>query len=188
MRLPLAAALLALSVPAFSQNRAERDSLPQAARRAGAAAPGNMQTPAGEAPGPWILGTIGIGPQPYAERKKAGAPDAPPEMPPGSQIALKGFAIKVGEHGEATVAYDLDLCRMAGAWVGKFTTPMNLMSRGEYPTALGEVAFTTGEVAGFQSEGRAPARPTSTAVGSGTRGSASLRVGSISTPKSVDCP
>ena len=118
--------LLALTVSAFAQK---------------------MQTPAGEAPGPWILGTIGIGPQPYTARK--GGAEPAKEMPPGSQIALKGFAIKVGEHGEAAVAYDLDLCRMAGAWVGKFTTPMNLMSRGEYPTALGEVAFTTGEVPGF---------------------------------------
>ena len=63
--------------------------------------------------------------------------------------ALKGIAIKVGEHGEAAVAYDLDLCRMAGAWTGKFTTPMNLMSRGEFPTAMGEVSFTTREIPGF---------------------------------------
>ena len=47
------------------------------------------------------------------------------------------------------MAYDLDLCRLVGAWTGKFTTPMNLMSRGEYPTALGEAAFTTGAVPGF---------------------------------------
>lgn len=125
MRL-LLATLLALSVPALAQK---------------------AQPPAGEAPGPRILGTIGIGPQPYQARKGAGVPEA--GMPPGSQMALKGFAIKVGEHGEAAVAYDLDLCRMVGAWVGKFTTPMNLMSRGEYPTALGEVAFTTGEMPGF---------------------------------------
>ena len=93
-----------------------------------AASAQKMQTPSGEAPGPWLLGTIGV----------------------GKATALKGLAIKVGEKGEAAVCYDLDLCRMAGAWTGgKFTTPMNLMSRGEYPTALGEVAFTTGEVAGF---------------------------------------
>ncbi len=108
-----------------------------------------MQTPAGEAPGPWILGTIGIGKQPDGTMKTT---------------ALKGLAIKVGEHGEAAVAYDLDLCRMAGAWVGKFTTPMNLMSRGEYPTALGEVAFTTGALPGFHvpdgaSQGKEAALP-----------------------------
>ena len=94
-----------------------------------------MATPAGEAPGPWILGTIGVG------------KTADPKVP--QTTALKGIAIRVGEKGEAAVAYDLDLCRMVGAWTGKFTTPMNLMSRGEYPTALGEVAFTTGEVPGF---------------------------------------
>ncbi len=106
------------------------------------AAAQKMQTPAGEAPGPWLLGTIGVG-------KNA---DGTVQT-----TALKGLAIKVGEHGEAAVAYDLDLCRMAGAWTGKFTTPMNLMSRGEYPVAMGEVAFTTGSVAGFISgEAKAP--------------------------------
>jgi hypothetical protein len=94
-----------------------------------------MQTAAGEAPGPWILGTVGVGQGPDAKTPKT--------------TALKGLAIKVGEKGEAAVAYDLDLCRMVGAWTGKFTTPMNLMSRGEYPTAMGEVAFTTGEIPGF---------------------------------------
>lgn len=101
-----------------------------------AAAQFKMQTPAGEAPGPWVFGTIGVGKNPDKTVKTT---------------ALKGLAIKVGPNGEAAVAYDLDLCRMAGAWTGgKFTTPMNLMSRGDYPTALGDVAFTTGEVAGFQ--------------------------------------
>ncbi len=96
-----------------------------------------MQTKTGEAPGPWILGTIGVGKGEDAKTPK--------------ETALKGLAIKVGAKGEAAVAYDLDLCRMVGAWTGKFTTPMNLMSRGEFPTALGEVAFTTGAVPGFQS-------------------------------------
>ncbi len=98
-----------------------------------------MQTPAGEAPGPWLLGTIGVGKGEDGKTPKT--------------TALKGLAIKVGEHGEAAVCYDLDLCRMAGAWTGKFTTPMNLMSRGEYPTAMGEVAFTTEAAPGFPSRG-----------------------------------
>jgi hypothetical protein len=94
-----------------------------------------MESPAGEAPGPWLLGTIGIG------KDADGKP---------LTTALKGLAIKLGEHGEAGICYDLDLCRVAGAWTGgKFVTPMNLMSRGEYPTALGEVAFTTAETPGF---------------------------------------
>ncbi len=100
-----------------------------------AAAQHKMQTAAGEAPGPWIFGTIGVGRNPDKTITTA---------------ALKGLAIKVGEEGEAAVCYDLDLGRMAGAWTGgKFTTPMNLMSRGEYPTAMGMVAFTTGTVPGF---------------------------------------
>ncbi len=61
--------------------------------------------------------------------------------------ALRGIALRVGEH--AAVAYDLDLCRMAGAWTGGFVTAMNLMSRGEFPTAMGAVAFTTAAVPGF---------------------------------------
>src|SRR5258705_13396050 len=76
-----------------------------------------MATPPGEAPGPWILGTIGVGQGDGLKTPKT--------------TALKGIAIKVGEKGEAAVAYDLDLCQMVGAWTGKFTSPMNLMSRGE---------------------------------------------------------
>lgn len=95
------------------------------------------QTPAGEAPGPWIFGTIGVG------------RTADPKVP--KTTALKGVALKLGENGEAGIAYDLDLCRVAGVWTGgKFVTPMNLMSRGEYPTTLGEVQATTREIAGFQ--------------------------------------
>ncbi len=102
------------------------------------------QTPPGEAPGPWLLGTIGVG---------KGADAKTPLT-----TALKGLAVKLGDNNEGAVAYDLDLCRMAGAWIGgKFVTPMNLMSRGEYPTALGEAAFTTAEVPGFQvGEGTVP--------------------------------
>ncbi|MDR3405810.1 MAG: hypothetical protein P4L99_25215 [Chthoniobacter sp.] len=118
--LPLVALLAALTLPLSAQK---------------------MATPAGEAPGPWILGTIGVG--------KGEDPKTP------KTTALKGIAIKVGDHGEAAVAYDLDLCRVAGAWTGKFTTPMNLMSRGDYPTAMGEVQFTTGPAAGFMTGGQA---------------------------------
>jgi hypothetical protein len=95
-----------------------------------------MRTPSGEAPGPWIFGTIGVGK----------APDGTP-----ATTALKGLALKLGDSGEAAICYDLDLCRAAGGWSGgKFVTPMNLMSRGEYPTAMGEPAFLTAEASGFQ--------------------------------------
>lgn len=100
-----------------------------------------MESPAGEAPGPWLFGTVGIG-------KGAGGKPA--------TTALKGLAIKLGDHGEAGLCYDLDLCRLAGAWTGwKFVTPMNLMSRGEYPTALGTTVFTAPEGPGFIGGGQA---------------------------------
>lgn len=95
-----------------------------------------MRNAAGEAPGPWLFGTIGVGK----------GPDGKPLT-----TALKGLALKLGPNGEAGIAYDLDLCRVAGAWTGgKFVTPMNLMSRGEYPTALGTPVFILPETAGFQ--------------------------------------
>jgi hypothetical protein len=94
-----------------------------------------MQTPAGEAPGPWLFGSIGVG---------KGADGKP------LTTALNGLAIKLGVNGKAGIAYDLDLCRVAGAWTGgKFVTAMNLMSRGEIPMAMGDVLFTTDEVPGF---------------------------------------
>jgi hypothetical protein len=94
-----------------------------------------IATPAAEAPEPWILGTIGVG---------KGANLKTPKT-----TAQKGIAIKIGEEGEAAVAYDLDSCRILGAWTGNFTTPIDSTARGEYPIAMGEVAFTTGETTGF---------------------------------------
>jgi len=93
-----------------------------------------MQTRTGAAPGARIPGTIGDGKQSKGSVKTT---------------ALKGVAIKIGAHGEATVAYDLDLCRMAGGWTGKFTAPMNLKLRGDFPTGMGDVGFAAGDAAGF---------------------------------------
>ena len=87
-----------------------------------------------EAPGRWIMGTIGVG------RGADGAIEA---------TAYKGVAIRLGEGGPASIAYDLRLGRVLGGWSGQFTTEMNLMSRGEYPTAMGPHYFITGEVAGY---------------------------------------
>ena len=88
-----------------------------------------------EAPGPWILGTVGVG------KQKDGSIDS---------TGLKGLAIRLGDDGKKGIAYDLDLCRPIGAWSGRFTTEMNLMSRGDYPTAQGEPIFVTGDFAGFE--------------------------------------
>ncbi len=93
-----------------------------------------MEGRPGEAPGPWLFGTIGVG------KKADGAP---------ATTALKGLAIVLGQR-EAGVCYDLDLCRVAGAWTGGFVTPMNLMSRGDYPRSIGEPLFFGPESAGWQ--------------------------------------
>jgi hypothetical protein len=91
--------------------------------------------PVAEAPGAWILGTVGVG-----QRNKNGTTEA---------TGLKGLAVRLGDDGKKGIAYDLDLCRPIGAWSGGFTTEMNLMSRGEYPSAIGETIFLTGDFAGF---------------------------------------
>ena len=97
--------------------------------------PAKKSAPAvAEAPGQWILGTIGVG------KQKDGTIDS---------TGLKGMAIRLGDDGKKAIAYDLDLCRPIGAWAGKFTTEMNLMSRGDYPTAIGETIFVAGDFAGF---------------------------------------
>jgi len=43
-----------------------------------------------------------------------------PKVP--KTTAANGIGIKIGDDGEAAVAYDLDLCRIMGAWVGNFTS------------------------------------------------------------------
>jgi glucose/arabinose dehydrogenase len=98
--------------------------------------------PVAEAPGQWILGTVGVG------KQKDGTIDS---------TGLKGLAVRLGDDGKRGLAYDLDLGRPIGAWAGKFTTEMNLMSRGDYPTAIGETIFVTGDLAGFEPDAAAPA-------------------------------
>ena len=81
-----------------------------------------------EASGRWVFGTIGV------DRK----PDGTAE-----HTALKGVALRLGDDGKHALAYDTELARVVGGWSGKFVTEMNLMSRGEYPSALGSVYFST---------------------------------------------
>jgi len=95
-----------------------------------------VAAPVVEASGQWILGTVGVG------KQKDGSIDS---------TGLKGLAIRIGDDGKKGIAFDLDLCRPIGAWSGKFTTEMNLMSRGDYPTAMGETIFVTGDFAGYMS-------------------------------------
>ena len=93
-----------------------------------------VAAPVAEATGQWILGTVGVG------KQKDGSIDS---------TGLKGLAIRIGDDGKKGIAFDLDLCRPIGAWSGKFTTEMNLMSRGDYPTSMGETIFVTGDFAGY---------------------------------------
>jgi hypothetical protein len=95
-----------------------------------------VAAPVVEASGQWILGTVGVG------KQQDGSIDS---------TGLKGLAIRIGDDGKKGIAFDLDLCRPIGAWSGKFTTEMNLMSRGDYPTAMGETIFVTGDFAGYMS-------------------------------------
>jgi hypothetical protein len=101
-----------------------------------------VAAPVAEASGQWILGTVGVG------KQKDGSIDS---------TGLKGLAVRLGDDGKIGIAYDLDLCRPIGAWSGKFTTEMNLMSRGDYPTAMGETIFVTGDFAGYMSGADTPA-------------------------------
>ena len=93
-----------------------------------------VAAPVAEATGQWILGTVGVG------KQKDGTIDS---------TGLKGLAVRLGDDGKKGIAFDLDLCRPIGAWSGKFTTEMNLMSRGDYPTSMGETIFVTGDFAGY---------------------------------------
>ena len=120
MRLPLVALFLSVGL-LFGQAK-------KPAKKATVAAP------VAEATGQWILGTVGVG------KQKDGSIDS---------TGLKGLAIRIGDDGKKGIAFDLDLCRPIGAWSGKFTTEMNLMSRGDYPTAMGETIFVTGDFAGY---------------------------------------
>jgi hypothetical protein len=104
-------------------------SLPLSAQQA--AAPTSTGGPAG----PWALGAISMGLGEDAASLKAGA--------------AKGLAIKVGEEGEAAVAYDLELCRLVRAWKGKFVTQVKSPAGGESLAPAGSVTFSTGNVAGL---------------------------------------
>jgi hypothetical protein len=99
-----------------------------------------------EAPGRWLFGTIGV------DRK----PDGTAE-----HTALKGLAVRLGEDGKHALAYDTELARVVGGWSGKFVTEMNLMSRGEYPSALGSVYFSTDDDLAGLAVGENAAKPVS---------------------------
>ncbi|MDQ3440617.1 MAG: PA14 domain-containing protein, partial [Planctomycetota bacterium] len=61
--------------------------------------------------------------------------------------ALKGIAVKLGkEEGDASVLFDTELLRYAGGWTGGFVNYTGVTfdgSHGPFPTADGEIVFTT---------------------------------------------
>jgi hypothetical protein len=100
------------------------------------------QTPAprsGNPAEPWVLGGISVGRSADSKAPKT--------------AAARGLAIRVGEDGEAVVGYDLDLCRILGAWAGAATWPPAIDSTSQKYRAAGNVAFTTGATAGFSFQG-----------------------------------
>ncbi len=67
----------------------------------------------------------------------------------GTNTTLKGLAIQVGDRKEAAVCFDTELLRMSAMWEGGFISPIKLMSRGEYPSALGDIRVESGNRPGW---------------------------------------
>jgi len=67
----------------------------------------------------------------------------------GTNTTLKGVAIQVGDRAEAAVCFDTELLRMSAMWEGGYIEPIKLMSRGEYPAALGDIRVETGSRPGW---------------------------------------
>ena len=63
---------------------------------------------------------------------------------PGKNVALKGFAIRVGN--DANVLWDTDLLRMAAGWTGGYITGRGVAydgGHGQHPAIIGEQKFGT---------------------------------------------
>ncbi len=68
---------------------------------------------------------------------------------------LKGLAIKVGTTNEpAAICFDTELLRVSAGWTGGFVQGVNLMSRGQYPTNIGKILFSTAVAPGWVTDGR----------------------------------
>ncbi len=69
--------------------------------------------------------------------------------------SLKGLAIKVGTTNEpAAICFDTELLRVSAGWTGGFVQGVNLMSRGQYPTNIGKIMFSTAVAPGWVTDGR----------------------------------
>lgn len=68
---------------------------------------------------------------------------------------LKGLAIKVGTTNEpAAICFDTELLRVSAGWTGGFVQGVNLMSRGQYPTNIGKILFSTDVIPGWVVDGK----------------------------------
>jgi glucose/arabinose dehydrogenase len=63
---------------------------------------------------------------------------------PGTNVAMKGFAIRIGN--DANLLWDTDLLRMAAGWTGGYISGKGVVynaSHGEHPSIVGTQAFGT---------------------------------------------
>src|SRR6185436_2211060 len=69
---------------------------------------------------------------------------------PGNNVALKGFAIRVGN--DANMLWDTDLLRFAAGWTGGYLTSKGVAydgGHGGHPAIVGEQAFGTKQGPGW---------------------------------------
>ncbi|HEY1171907.1 MAG TPA: DUF6797 domain-containing protein [Verrucomicrobiae bacterium] len=69
--------------------------------------------------------------------------------------SLKGLAIKVGTTNEpAAICFDTELLRVSAGWTGGFVQGVNMMSRGQYPTNIGKIVFSSDAIPGWVVDGK----------------------------------
>src|SRR5688572_3082649 len=69
---------------------------------------------------------------------------------PGKNVAMKGFAIRVGS--DANMLWDTDLLRFAAGWTGGYITGRGVVydgSHGQHPAMAGEQSFGTRQGPGW---------------------------------------
>jgi len=68
---------------------------------------------------------------------------------------LKGLAIKVGTTNEpAAICFDTELLRVSAGWTDGFVQGVDLMSRGQYPTNVGKIVFSSEVIPGWVVDGK----------------------------------
>jgi len=68
---------------------------------------------------------------------------------------LKGLAIKVGTtNAPAAICFDTEMLRVSAGWKDGFVQGVNLMSRGQYPTNIGQIVFSSDVIPGWVVDGK----------------------------------